>query len=151
MIKADLPALYEIKIDLNQKKLISFLKIINDHDFPVFNRHYQTKKNRFLYAASMGNNLDPMAFDGISKIDLLTNEKETFPMKNDEMCSEPFFIPKPDEIQEDLGVIAYLGYNQSRNESYLEFLNAESLLPIGRAWMGKYLPLGFHGHFMATL
>lgn len=150
VIKADLPALYEIKIDIKQKKLVSFSKILSDHDFPVYNRTYQTKKNRFLYAASMGNKLDPMAFDGISKIDFLTNKKITFQMKNDEMCSEPFFIPKLDELHEDSGIIAYLGYNQSKNESFLEFLKAESLIPVGRAWLGKYLPLGFHGHFQTA-
>ena len=148
--KASLPDLHEIKINLTTKKVESIKNILKSHDFPIFNDLFATKPNRYLYASSMQNSSDPMAFDGITKIDLNDSSTQFYQMRDDEMCSEVFFIPDQQE-REDSGSIAYLGYNQTKHESYLEFLDAQSMTFVARAWLGTHIPLGFHGHFISQL
>lgn len=146
--KAALPNLYEISIDLTSKKVTSIKNVLKAHDFPIINDAYLTKPNQFLYASSMQNSVDPMAFDGITKIDLKDSKIDTYKMKEDEMCSEAFFIPNKLEI-EDSGTLVYLGYNQLKHESFLEFIDSESMTFLARAWLGTHIPLGFHGHFIS--
>jgi all-trans-8'-apo-beta-carotenal 15,15'-oxygenase len=146
--KASLPDLHEIKINLATKKVESIRTILKSHDFPVFNHLFTTKPNRYIYASSMQNSNDPMAFDGITKVDLNDSSTQFYKMKDDEMCSEVFFIPDQFEY-EDSGTIAYLGYNQTQHESFVEFVEAQTMTFVARAWLGTHIPLGFHGHFIS--
>ena len=148
VIKASLPKLHEIVIDLENKKVDSMDELLADHDFPVINEAFRAKKNQFLYATKMGNVNDPMAFNGISKIDLQSRLTEFYPMKAEEVCGEVFFVPsKLDDQEEDSGFIAYQGHNNKLDQGFLEILNAKDLTFVGRVWADRYLPLGFHGHF----
>ncbi|MBC7428844.1 MAG: carotenoid oxygenase family protein [Bacteriovorax sp.] len=150
-IIADLPKLHEIVIDLNTKKIDSIEEIISDHDFPVINEVFRSKKNQYLYATKMGNTHDPMAFNGISKINLFKKDSLFYPMKPEEVCGEVFFVTSNRDGQnEDSGYIAYQGNNASLDQGFLEFLNAKDLSFVGRVWADRYLPLGFHGHYFSN-
>ncbi len=149
-IKADLPKLYEIVIDIQAKKVESFEVILSNHDFPMLNESFISKKNQFLYATSMGNADDPMAFNGLSKINLSERTSQFYPMKQQEVCGEIFFVASKNKgDREDDGYIAYQGYNAKLDQAFLEILNAEDLKFIARVWADRYLPLGFHGHFFS--
>jgi len=149
-LRADLPKLHEIIIDLKAKKIESFEEVIANHDFPVMNEIFRSKKNQYLYATKMGNTIDPMAFSGISKIDLFNRSSEFYPMKTEEVCGEVFFISSNlDGQNEDAGYIAYQGHNAKLDQGFLEILNAKDLTFVARVWADRYLPLGFHGHFFS--
>jgi len=148
---AKLPSLFNLTIDLKNKKIEAISKIIANYDFPIFNPLINMKKNQYIYAAQMENKNDPMAFSGLSKIDLVNGNILTLPMKKNEVCGEPFFIPSvtlPNQC-EDCGYIAYQGYNQDRNESFLEIRDALDFNFVAKIWAGRYLPLGFHGHYLS--
>jgi all-trans-8'-apo-beta-carotenal 15,15'-oxygenase len=150
MFSADLPKLHKIVIDLKTKKVDSMEEVISDHDFPVMNEAFRSKKNQYLYATKMGNKNDPMAFNGISKINLFNKSFETYPMKPDEVCGEVFFVASNSEgTDEDEGFIAFQGHNDQLDQGFLEILNAKDLTYIGRVWADRYLPLGFHGHYFS--
>ena len=98
----------------------------------------------------MENKNDPMAFSGISKINLADGKALTLAMGSDEICGEPFFIPSAisSDNSEDDGYIVYQGFNLDRNESFLEIRDAIQFSFIAKVWAGRYLPLGFHGHYL---
>ncbi len=146
--KAQLPSLYNVTVDLKSEKIISMVQVLENHDFPIYNPNWHMKRNRFLYAAEMENKNDPMAFSAITKIDLENHSTIILKMKDAEVCGEPFFVPASDKILEDDGFIAYQGFNQTRNESFLEICGARDLSRLARIWAGRYLPLGFHGHYL---
>lgn len=147
-LKANLPSLHQIVIDLKNKRIESFEEIIQNHDFPVLNEAFRSKKNQYLYATKMGNAHDPMAFNGISKIDLFNKKAVFYEMQPEEVCGEVFFVASTqDEQGEDAGYVVYQGHNASLDQGYLEILNAKNLSFVGRVWADRYLPLGFHGHY----
>jgi carotenoid cleavage dioxygenase-like enzyme len=96
----------------------------------------------------MGNADDPMAFNGLSKFDLSSRTNLFYPMKKSEMCGEPFYVSKKLKTAEDDGYLAYIGFNQDLNQSFLEIIDATNMKFLARIWTNKYIPLGFHGHFI---
>ncbi len=149
-IKIDAPSMYEVKIDLNKNRLESTECLLRAHDFPVLNDKFVGRKNQFIYCASMGNAHDPMAFDALTKFDLFNRSKMIYSMKENEMCGEPFFVAKSRSRDEDEGYLAYIGYNQNLDQSFLEILDAADMKFLARIWANCYLPLGFHGHFISN-
>ena len=149
-MSVDAPSMYEIKLDLKEARIISQESLLRSHDFPIMNEKYLGKKNNYLFCASMGNSQDPMAFDGLTKFDLSSQSSSFYPMKKDEMCGEPFFVAKKQSLKEDDGYLAYIGYNRELDQSFLEILDATDLKFEARIWAPCYLPLGFHGHFLAN-
>lgn len=60
---------------------------------------------------------------------------------------EPVFVPHPDGRDEHEGWLLLLGYDARRDETFLDVRAAVTLEFQARVWLGRYLPLGFHGTF----
>lgn len=142
--KANAPNLCKIVIDLNHKKFISETKIASAHDFPVGRGVANFSDTGILWASRMGRSLDPLAFDGFSRIQVKSGQIDTVEFEPDETAGEVVIIPNENQ---DYGWIGLLGYNRTRDESYIELRDEKSLGFVSRAWLGHPLPLGFHGHF----
>lgn len=113
-------------------------------EFPQINyAKYNTKKYKFLYGCGAGH----VVMDSLLKIDLETKtfkiwkEKGYFP-------SEPIFVPSPDSVEEDDGVIlsVVISPDQCKNSMML-LLDAKTFTERGRAEVPAQMPFGFHGVF----
>lgn len=146
--KATLPDLCEVVVDLKTKTLVRVTPKLVAHDFPVFDQRRSGEACRYVYAAGMRRSDDPMAFDRVTKLDLETGSVKERLMPAQRVCGEPVYIPKPGGSAEDEAWIGFLGFDGERGESFFEVLEAQSLGFVARVWLGEFVPVGFHGHFI---
>ena len=62
---------------------------------------------------------------------------------------EAVYVPHPQNSTEEEGWILHLGYDSKRDDSFLDIRRAVSLEIEARIWLGRLLPLGFHGLFVS--
>ncbi|KAG9287954.1 hypothetical protein G9A89_017549 [Geosiphon pyriformis] len=112
---------------------------------------YHLKKHRYTYGISGSLKPNSRFYDSLLKLDLNQNPDGTFSHKRWEQqaCtpSEPIFVPAPNAVAEDEGVILSVILDGTRGTSFLLALDAETFEEIARAELseGKVVPFGFHG------
>ncbi|RIB27212.1 carotenoid oxygenase [Gigaspora rosea] len=121
-------------------------------ELPVVNfSRYYMKKYQYVYGISHSGSNPHIFFDRLIKIDLNRTEDGSFNHKIWQQfgCipSEPIFVPAPNAVEEDDGVITSVVLDGTKNTSFLLILDAKSFKEIARAEMelGTVVPYGFHG------
>ncbi|XP_061154472.1 carotenoid-cleaving dioxygenase, mitochondrial-like isoform X2 [Syngnathus typhle] len=116
-------------------------------EFPNINYElYNTKPYRYFYGCGSRNILG----DSLLKMDL--NDK-TLKVWHQKGCfpSEPVFVPSPDAVEEDDGVILSVVLSPSQNKgTFLLVLNAKTLEELGRANVPVNMAYSLHGLFKAS-
>jgi len=86
----------------------------------------------------------------------LVNDEATYESSSafiwkDQNCypSEPIFVPNPQGLQEDDGVLLNQVYDGARRESFLLILDAKSMVELERCYTGVRCPISFHGDYIA--
>ena len=143
------PELNSYEFNLTTRSLIKKRTTLSHHDFPIINDAFHTKKNRYLYAAKLGPAHDLIAMSGTSKYDKESDTLLTYETNKDELFGEPIYV-QGKNINEDDGHLLVPGFNNNRDESFLEILNASDMSFQARIWYDRYLPLGFHGNYYQT-
>ncbi|CAN2389993.1 Beta-carotene oxygenase [Pristimantis euphronides] len=134
------------------KKVWCTYESLHDHtldscglEFPQINyAHYNTKKYRFFY----GCGFQHFAGDSLIKVDVESKKAKIW-RKDGYYPSEPIFVPYPNPVEEDDGVIlsAVLTPHQNKNV-FLLILDAKDFTEIARAEAPVQIPYGFHGIFV---
>ncbi|OGM47057.1 dioxygenase [Aspergillus bombycis] len=111
-------------------------------ELPTMNPKLVTQKHRYTYAITDCG--ESTFFDGIIKFDSETMETLLW---NDHAQSpgEPIFIPRPDGLEEDDGVLLSVVLDGYSGKSYLLCLDAHTLKELGRAHVNGPVGFGFHG------
>jgi carotenoid cleavage dioxygenase-like enzyme len=80
-------------------------------------------------------------------VDIQTRETKTWTEEN---CypGEPIFVPKPDRMTEDNGVILSVVLDAKRGTSFLLVLNATTFEEISRAEIPQPVLIGYHGMYL---
>jgi all-trans-8'-apo-beta-carotenal 15,15'-oxygenase len=141
-------SLHELTVNIATGEILRNEKLLESHDFPIFNTKYAGLKSRYIYAAGAGRPEDAMGFDRITKYDFQQRSFQSMLMPASRICGEALYIPRPSAQAEDDGWLAYLGYDVDRDESFLELLDARDMTFVARIWAGLYLPQGFHGLYL---
>ncbi|XP_072283191.1 carotenoid-cleaving dioxygenase, mitochondrial [Pyxicephalus adspersus] len=114
-------------------------------EFPQINyTKYNAKKYQFFY----GCGFQHLVGDSLIKVDVVTKKAKVW--KEDGFYpSEPIFVPYPNSVEEDDGVIlsAVLTPYQDRS-TFLLILDAKDFTEIARAEVPLQIPYGFHGIFV---
>jgi len=63
---------------------------------------------------------------------------------------EPVFVPRPNPVREDDGVVLSVVLDANSERSFLLVLDAETFDELARAWLPHALPFDFHGQFFET-
>jgi all-trans-8'-apo-beta-carotenal 15,15'-oxygenase len=143
------PNLKRFTFDLKSLQLIEEQTLLTNHDFPTHHslRTGQDVKN--IYAVRLGNDDDPMAFSGISKVSLESSNKSiTLSAPPGVMYSEAVYVQNeiyPD--QEEQGWLLFLSYDEKQDQTTLEIVNSVDLSFQARVHLDCFIPLGFHGLF----
>lgn len=114
-------------------------------EFPQINyAKYNTKKYRFFY----GCGFQHFVGDSLIKVDVETKRAKVW-KEDGYYPSEPIFVPYPNAVEEDDGVIlsAVLTPHQDKN-IFLLILDAKDFTEIARAEAPVQIPYGFHGIFV---
>ncbi len=133
-------------IDLATMKLRSRTQISDGvpTDFPGVNSHLLGKpmSHYHLLEAAFGNE-DPLAFNTLACWDLEARSAKRITVSARQCLGEPLYVPDDKNAW-----ILHLGYDADRDETFLDIRKEISLELVARAWLGRYLPLGFHGSFI---
>ncbi|XP_051902546.1 carotenoid-cleaving dioxygenase, mitochondrial-like isoform X22 [Hippocampus zosterae] len=117
-------------------------------EFPHINyKRYNTRPYRYFYGCGFKH----LFGDSLLKMDLndrtlkVWYQKGLFP-------SEPVFVPSPNAVEEDDGVILSVVLCPSQDKAtFLLVLNAKTFEELGRANVPVNMPYGFHGVFNASV
>ncbi|KAI0791914.1 carotenoid oxygenase [Abortiporus biennis] len=116
-------------------------------DLPTYNPKFKFKPSRYLYYLS-DRGLSSF-LDGIVKYDMETHEAKIWEKKGHNP-GEAIFVPDPDGVEEDDGMLLSVICDGFEGKSYLLVLDAKTLTEVGRAEMETVVGFGFHGAFRAT-
>ncbi|KAG8434464.1 hypothetical protein GDO86_012731 [Hymenochirus boettgeri] len=113
-------------------------------EFPQINYKYNARKYRYFY----GCGFPYLVAQSLVKMDVQIKKPKVWKEKGF-YPSEPIFVPYPNSVEEDKGVIlsAVLTPHQDKN-IFLLVLDAKDFVEIGRAEVPVKMPYGFHGIFV---
>lgn len=117
-------------------------KVVSDYDveLPRINPANMRRPYRFVYGLSEEKRL----FDVVSKVDVVTGERETWGFEGG-VLGEPIFVADPAGKREDDGCLLVVALDSKQRKSCMVIIDAKSMKEIGRATVPKVVPLGFHG------
>lgn len=121
-------------------------------ELPVIAPSCHNKPYRYAYGI---NKLDPKTHftfaDGIIKLDMSSSPSKSTNTrvwsKPNHTPSEAIFVPHPDGIEEDDGVLLSVVLDEETMKSSMVVIDAKNMEEIGRAEMPGIFPIGFHGVF----
>lgn len=138
--------LRRVTVDLKNKKLVSNDEFSRNVEFPRYDERQTGRDARYLYATEngYGENAELVRVDFQKKS---LNKAGAGKLRT---FGEPVFVPHATGSAEDKGWILIQGYDSSRNETFLEIRDAQTLEFESRIWAaGQHFPIGFHGNFYA--
>ncbi|MFF7475717.1 carotenoid oxygenase family protein [Streptomyces sp. NPDC008092] len=117
-------------------------------ELPTYDyRRFNTKPYRYVYSAGMRQDLPEVAYNQVVKADVETQVTHTW-FQDGCFPGEPVFVPAPDAVAEDDGVILCLVLDTTVRSSFLLVLNAKDLTEVARAQLDTAIPYGLHGQFL---
>ncbi|KAM9497368.1 carotenoid-cleaving dioxygenase, mitochondrial-like isoform 2-T2 [Salvelinus alpinus] len=116
-------------------------------EFPQINySKFNTRPYRYFYGCGFRH----LVGDSLLKIDLEGKKLKVWYQKG-LFPSEPVFVPSPDAVEEDDGVILSVVVTPTEDKrTFLLVLNARTWEELGRAEVPVNVPYGFHGAFNPT-
>ena len=109
-------------------------------------RQYNTKDYRFVYAVGQTYDFAGRRNWPLVKVDIRERRSKVW-FENDCYPGEPVFVPRPDGIAEDDGIILSVVLDSKKGNSFLLILDAKSFEEIARAEALHHIPFGFHGEY----
>uniref|UniRef100_A0AAY4BK19 Beta-carotene oxygenase 1 n=1 Tax=Denticeps clupeoides TaxID=299321 RepID=A0AAY4BK19_9TELE len=112
-------------------------------EVPRINYDLNGKKHRFVYMTCVGSAIATKIgkFDAETKKMIEWSEESCLP-------SEPVFIPKPNAVEEDDGVVLTSVINLNPGKSFLLVLDAKSFKEVARSYVNTDLHMDMHGYFI---
>ncbi|XP_014051170.1 beta-carotene oxygenase 2b isoform X5 [Salmo salar] len=116
-------------------------------EFPQINySKFNTRPYRYFYGCGFRH----LVGDSLLKIDLEGKKVKVWYQKG-LFPSEPVFVPSPEAVEEDDGVILSVVVTPTEDKStFLLVLDAKTWEELGRAEVPVNIPYGFHGTFNTT-
>ncbi|KAF7724670.1 hypothetical protein EC973_000842 [Apophysomyces ossiformis] len=122
-------------------------------EFPRFNQNLALKPYRYVYCCEM-QPVDTYKTEtyGLVKLDL--NDGSTYKYEQDGFCcSEPIFVPNPNGVDEDDGVVLSFvnvidRQASEHDRSILMILDAKDMKELARCDIGSFTAVTFHGSYV---
>lgn len=143
----------KFELDLNARSVTR--ELISDGtptDIPCIDPRNIDKQVRYIHILEAGKAAeDLLAFTQIACWDLKTREVKRAHADSGQVFGEMVFVPFAGAMpsEESQGWILHLGFDSNADESFLDIRRAVSMELEARVWVGRFLPLGFHGSFAA--
>ena len=125
----------------------SGIPMMNTIDFPTINDKYSGYKHRYIYGWST---IDYWR-QTLLKRDLEDPAGDATWFKPSHYPGEMWFIPNPDGVEEDDGVLITLVFDGEKEQSYVMLLDAKTFEEINIAYLPYNVPFSFHGNWFPEL
>ncbi|CAG7786099.1 unnamed protein product [Allacma fusca] len=117
----------------------------------IINPKFKGKKYQFAFGTSVFF-MNGQYGRRITKFDLLTGNESSWNSGGDYMVGEPIFIPNPNGIQEDDGVLVAGVFDvRKEGKSFVVFVCAITMLELARAEFQNAMAVYYHGLFVPSL
>ena len=141
------------EVNLKTKTMMSRKKLSDGRgiEFPCIDLRRLGQKLKYFYVLESDmDTSDPLSFSMLSSWD----SKNSKPIGRafadaGQSFGEAVCAPKLQSSSEEENWILHLGYDSKRDESFLDIRKSVSLELEARVWLGRHLPLGFHGIFVS--
>jgi len=143
-IRLDLATKNVVVEDWDNELDISF---INTFDFPIINPQYNGLKHRYVYGWAQ---VDYWHVYLVKK-DLEDSSNDLTWFLPSHYPHETVFVPNPDGVSEDDGVLITVVFDGERETSYLLLLDAITLTEINKADLPFKIPFPLHGQWFPNL
>jgi len=120
---------------------------MNTFDFPTINDNYSGYKNRYVYGWVT---VDYWR-NTLIKRDTENSNGDKSWFKPSHYPGEMFFIPNPNGVEEDDGVLITMSFDGMREQSYVMLLDAKTFTEINHAYLPYNVPFSFHGNWFPEL
>ena len=137
--KVELPALTRFVLSLEDRKIVSMEKHVDACDLPALDLARLGLEQESIYMTRILDETDPLVAQAVAKYNFSNRELSIYAQTDKEVYGEPLLHDRWMFVQ---------GYSQSKDQSFLDILSAESMLQEARLWYGHYQPLGFHGCYL---
>lgn len=137
-------------LSLSSGEIIANVLLPQSSELPRINEKYDGKPYRYLYSAGFSDNADDkmelLYGERLYKVNTTTKEILEWSEKG---CStgEPIFVPAPDALEEDEGVVLALVLDHGQKNSFLLILDGTTFIELGRAISPHLIPAGFHSQY----
>ena len=121
--------------------------IMNTFDFPTINENYSGYKNRYIYGWV---SIDYWRMT-LVKRDLEDPAGNAKWFKPSHYPGEMWFLPNPEGVEEDDGVLITLVFDGEREQSYVMILDAKTFEEIDIAYLPYNVPFSFHGNWFPEI
>jgi carotenoid cleavage dioxygenase len=144
------PSLYRMHIDLTKQTLAETCLNELRVEFPTFNRAFNTKHYRYIYAPTQ-TIPHKKGFNALVKYDLQNQTTTIHDFGTNAGVEEAVFAPNPLGTQEDEGYLMLFVYDEIKNMSDLVILDAQNLAaePLAKIHIPRRIPYGLHGSWFA--
>lgn len=143
-----LPSAYlkRFTINIGQKTVHHTQLYGHPIELPQINPHKLMHEYQYLYATSGSNGIA----QEIIKIDLKHNCHHTWHSKGS-YVTEAVFVPKPDSLIEDEGVLLSIVLDGFLKKSFLLILDAQTLKELSRTYVPHHIPFTTHNKFFSGM
>lgn len=112
----------------------------------IYYQKYNTYPYKYVYGVGVKYPENPNDSISIIKMDVSTGKAIEW-KEPGSLAGEPVFVPNPDAVEEDDGLLLSVVLDESRGHSFLLVLNAKDLHELARAEVSHLIPYGLHGMF----
>jgi len=145
--------LYRAELDLGARR-VQFSVVTERYcEFPRVHPRFESTCARFVYTSAFASHAQARArglHGSIARTELETGKETCFHFDDREQVSEPVFVPRAHDSDEEDGFVLALVANLVRRQSYLAVFIASKLTdgPCARVHFEQLLPMSFHGSFV---
>lgn len=135
------------KVQLKEHASTSNISYANKFDFPTINENYRSKPHCYTYGVVYNTDKKDFLHTAIVKKDLCHGVNEFSWSTPGKYLAEAYFVPTPDGVFEDDGVLMLPVFDPTANTTQLTILDAKDLSVMTSAVLPTNIPFGTHGHF----
>jgi all-trans-8'-apo-beta-carotenal 15,15'-oxygenase len=139
--------LWRFAIDLNEETVQRQRLEERCCEFPYVHPNHAGRPYRYLFMGAAHNARGNAPLQAILKLDVTTGEEQLWSAAPHGYVSEPIFVPRSEDSQEDDGWLLTVVYDSSKHRSDVVILDGRDLNrgPVTRLHLKHHIPYGLHG------
>ncbi|XP_076439752.1 retinoid isomerohydrolase-like [Babylonia areolata] len=116
-------------------------------DMPTLNERFRSRRYCFVYGLVLKTDNETLSHIAIVKRDVCGKGGDRFWLVPHHYPVEPVFVPHPQGVEEDEGVVLVPMIDGPSGRSYMAVLDARDLRVVSRAVLPTLVPYSLHGRF----
>nr|KAG5708348.1 hypothetical protein BaRGS_034379 [Batillaria attramentaria] len=146
---------YEVDLETNRVRRVPLDPptpgFINLLDMPSLNENLRARPYCFVYGLALKVDNVSLSKTAIVKRDMCGLQRDRYWQQDAHYPVEPLFLPNPESVEEDDGLVLVPMIDGRAGRSYMAVLDARDLTLVSEAYMPTLLPYSLHGRFFPEI